>query len=81
MTADTVRPVQANSPDGPLCSRCYTAPAKLCGKCGQLTQLAKRGKNGEPGVCHRCYTFEGVCTVCGRFRDGAHSPWTARYSS
>ncbi len=55
----TVRPVQANSPDGPLCSRCYTAPAKLCGKCGQLAQLAKRGKNGEPGVCHRCYTFEG----------------------
>lgn len=69
----TVRPVQANSPEGPLCSRCYTAPAKLCGKCGQVTQLAKRGKNGDPGVCYRCYTFEGVCTVCGRFRDGAHS--------
>lgn len=69
----TIRPVQANSPDGPLCSRCYTAPAKPCGKCGQLTQLAKRGKDGDPGVCHRCYTLKGVCTVCGRFRDGAHS--------
>jgi len=69
----TVRPVQANSADGPLCHRCYVAPAKLCGKCGQVRQLAKRGKNGEPGICQRCYTFEGVCTICGRLRDGTRS--------
>uniref|UniRef100_UPI002F90EAC9 hypothetical protein n=1 Tax=Kitasatospora indigofera TaxID=67307 RepID=UPI002F90EAC9 len=69
----TMSPVHANSPEGPLCSRCYTAPLKSCGKCGQSRQLAKRGRNGEPGLCHSCYTVEGLCTICGRLRDGSRS--------
>ncbi|MBT1185383.1 XRE family transcriptional regulator [Streptomyces sp. CJ_13] len=69
----TLRSVHAHSAAGPVCQRCYVAPAKLCGKCGQFAELAKRGERGELGVCYRCYTREGVCTVCGRFRDGAFS--------
>ncbi len=64
-----------NPPTGWACPRdsnCAGYPERECVR-RQLTQLAKRGKDGEPGVCHRCYTFEGVCIVCGRFRAGAHS--------
>lgn len=58
---------------GPLCRRCYVAPASQCRRCGQIRQIGKRGKDGELGLCVLCNFVEAECGHCGRFRRGRNS--------
>ena len=64
------RPAHARSADGPVCSTCYTRPARLCEACGQLRPLARRASTAGPAICDRCAGQAGVgtCISCGRQR-------------
>lgn len=54
---------------GPLCQRCYEAPARACGKCGTIGPIAVRAQHGARDLCFRCVqTPHEQCTICAHQR-------------
>ena len=52
---------------GPVCPRCYRAPARPCGRCGELRPPHIVSETGP--VCRRCYEPpRRLCEGCGQLR-------------
>ncbi|WP_157896185.1 hypothetical protein [Mycobacteroides chelonae] len=60
---------------GPLCQRCYDAPARACGKCGTIGPVAVRAQRGVVDLCFRCaQTPHERCAICTHQRP-VHTRW------
>lgn len=67
------RRVNAHTPQGPVCSSCYTSPPRKCGVCGRIASIRSKAKGGQPDICGDCYQEpKKPCCVCGRIRQGQH---------
>lgn len=66
-----MRPVEANSTEGPLCRACHQRPGRRCGICQRTRPIHVRAVPGAPDICAGCYrgTTE-ECAKCGRTLPG-----------
>lgn len=60
-------PAKAQSPDGPVCARCYEHPTRACGRCGRVAVITHKATNEHPDLCRRCGPEpQHTCGICGR---------------
>lgn len=60
---------------GPLCQRCYDAPARACGQCGTVGPIAVRAQRGLKDLCFRCADNPYArCAICGH-QCPVHTRW------
>lgn len=60
---------------GPLCQRCYDAPARACGQCGIIGRVAVRAQRGLTDLCFRCFESPYArCAICSHHRP-VHTRW------
>jgi hypothetical protein len=62
--------VHANTPDGPLCGRCYRwVNASACESCGRLVPNRRRDPGTGARVCDTCWTpLPAECAGCGQVK-------------
>lgn len=67
--------IKTSGEDGELCQRCYTAPARRCGRCNDHAPIAIKARPGAVDLCRRCATApEETCGSCGLRRE-VHTRW------
>lgn len=60
---------------GPLCQRCYQAPARACGQCGTIAPIAVRAQRDTRDLCFRCAQApHEPCAICSHQRE-VHTRW------
>jgi hypothetical protein len=58
------RPVNARTPDGPLCATCQPEATGTCTICGRTTSTVISTTTGQPR-CHACRRWRARCASCG----------------